>query len=215
MPDRRENTNMTPNLSAQLLEIFHRRHACHAFEPGVALVAADLEFILEAGRLSPSSFGLEQWKFLVLTSDAHKAAMQAACFQQPQVGSASALVVILAKLGELAPDHPYAQKLLAREYPGEAFGPALENYRGFHANTDVKAWSISQCHIAAANMMTAATGIGIDSCAIGGFLPDEVCKILAIDPTQYEVALILALGVCAQPAGEKLRLPMQELVEYR
>lgn len=215
MPDRRENTNMTQNLSAQLLEIFHRRHACHEFKTGLALPPADLEFILEAGRLSPSSFGLEQWKFLVLTSDADKAAMQAACFQQPQVGNASALVVILAKLAELAPDHPYAQKLLAREYPGEAFAPALENYRGFHANTDVKAWSISQCHIAAANMMTAAAGIGVDSCAIGGFLPDKVRGILDIAPDQYEVALILALGVCAQPAGEKLRLPLQDLVEYR
>ncbi len=215
MPDRRENTNMSENLSAQLLDIFHRRHACHEFRRGVALAPADLEFILEAGRLSPSSFGLEQWKFLVLTSDIHKTAMQDACFQQPQVGNASALVVILAKVAELAPDHAYARKLLAREYPGEAFGPALENYRGFHAHTDVKAWSISQCHIAAANMMTAAAGIGIDSCAIGGFLPDKVRGILSIDASQYEVALILALGVCAQPAGEKLRLPLQELVEYR
>ena len=64
-------------------------------------------------------------------------------------------------------------------------------------------------------MMTAASGIGIDSCAIGGFVPDEVRKILDVDPAQYEVALILALGVCTQPAGEKLRLPLQELVEYR
>lgn len=206
---------MTQNRSAELLDIFRRRHACHEFKAGLSLAAADLDFILEAGRLSPSSFGLEQWKFLVLSADKDKTAMQSACFQQPQVGNASALVVILAKLAELAPDHPYARKLLAREYPGEAFGPALENYRGFHANTDVKAWSISQCHIAAANMMTAAAGIGVDSCAIGGFLPDKVRSILDIDPAEYEVALILALGMCAQPASEKLRLPLADLVEYR
>lgn len=215
MPDHRENTNMTQNPSAQLLDIFHRRHACHGFLPDSPLAPADLEFILEAGRLSPSSFGLEQWKFLVLTSPSDKTAMQAACFHQPQVGNASALVVILAKLAELDPDHPYARKLLAREYPGESFAPALENYRAFHANTDVKAWSVTQCHIAAANMMTAAAGIDIDSCAIGGFLPDQVRRLLDIDPTRYEVALILALGTCAQPAGEKLRLPLAELVEYR
>jgi nitroreductase len=211
MPTLMKNIKM----KEQLTDIFHRRHACHEFKTGIPLSDADLGFILEAGRLSPSSFGLEQWKFVVLTSPEHKAAMQAACFQQPQVGSASALVVILAKLAELDPDHPYAQRLLAREYPGEAFAPALKNYRAFHATTDVKAWSVSQCHIAAANMMTAAAGIGIDSCAIGGFLPDEVRKLLAVDPAEYEVALILALGICAQPAGEKLRLPLQELVEYR
>jgi nitroreductase len=206
---------MTHKLSAPLLEIFRRRHACHEFRLDFSLSADELDFILEAGRLSPSSFGLEQWKFLVLTAPEHKRAMEAACFQQPQVGNASALVVILAKVAELAPDHPYAQRLLAREYPGEAFAPALENYRSVHANSDVKAWSVCQCHIAAANMMTAAAGIGIDSCAIGGFQPDQVRKLLNIDPKQYEIALILALGVCAHAAGEKLRLPMEDLVEYR
>lgn len=198
-----------------LLDIFHRRHACHGFLADTALAPADLEFILEAGRLSPSSFGLEQWKFIVLTRAQDKQAMQSACFGQEQVGSASALVVVLAKLAELDPDAPYAQKLLAREYPGEAFAGALENYRGFHANTDVTAWSVSQCHIAAANMMTAAAGIGIDSCAIGGFLPAQVQALLDIDPAQHAIALVLALGTCAHAAGEKQRLPLAELVEYR
>ncbi len=215
MPDQFEKTNMPQNPNVPLLDVFQRRHACHGFQPDIPLTPADLEFILEAGRLSPSSFGLEQWKFLVLSHPTHKAAMQEACFRQPQVGSASALVVILAKIAELDPDHAYTRRLLAREYPGEAFASALENYRTFHASTDVKAWSVSQCHIAAANMMTAAAGIGIDSCAIGGFLPERVVHILEIDPAAYEVALVLALGRCAQPAGEKLRLPLAELVTYR
>ena len=206
---------MTPPLADQLLELFHRRHACHQFQADRPLTDDELTTILEAGRLSPSSFGLEQWKFVVLRASEDKAAMQAACFDQPQVGSASALVVILAKLAELDPDHPYAQKLLAREYPGEAYAPALKNYRGFHAATDIKAWSSNQCHIAAANMMTAATAAGIDSCAIGGFLPDRVSALLKLEPSQYDVALILALGVCDQAPGPKLRLPLQDLVEYR
>jgi len=206
---------MTSLIADQLFQLFHRRHACHQFQPDRPLTEAEITTILEAGRLSPSSFGLEQWKFVVIRSPEDKASMQAACFDQPQVGSASALVVILAKLAELDPDHPYAQKLLAREYPGDAYAPALKNYRGFHAATDIKAWSSNQCHIAAANMMTAATAAGIDSCAIGGFLPEKVSQLLNLDLTQYDIALILALGVCDQAAGPKLRLPLQDLVEYR
>lgn len=215
MPDQYEKTNMPRNPNVPLLDVFKRRHACHGFEPDTPISPEDMEFILEAGRLSPSSFGLEQWKFLVLTQPEHKAAMHAACFNQPQVASASALVVILAKVAELDPEHAYTRKLLAREYPGEAFAPALENYRAFHASTDVKAWSVTQCHIAAANMMTAAAGVGVDSCAIGGFLPERVAGILDIDLADYEIALVLALGRCTQAAGEKLRLPLAELVEYR
>jgi len=202
-------------MKQQLADLFLRRHACHSFREGVGLADEDLHFILEAGRLSPSSFGLEQWRFVVLRTSADKRAMQSACFNQPQVGNAAALVVILAKLAELHPDHPYARKLLAREYPGEAFAAALANYRGFFDATDVRAWSVAQCHIAAANMMTAAAGLGLDSCAIGGFVPDEVKRILNIDATVHDVALVLAVGACSHAPGEKQRLPLDELVDFR
>lgn len=202
-------------MSHEILDLFRRRYACHTFQRDRAIARADLDVVLEAGRLSPSSFGLEQWKFVVVTRPDEKAALQAASFNQPQVGDAPAVVVILAKIADLHPDTDYIKALMAREYPGPALAPALANYRGFHANTDVKAWSISQCHIAAANMMTAATAVGLDSCAIGGFLADEVKQILAIDGDRYEIALILPLGYCAEPAPEKQRLPLAELVEYR
>jgi len=202
-------------MKSQLLDIFRRRHACHLFQADRPLAADDLNFILEAGRLSPSSFGLEQWKFVVLTGQHQKLALQAACFQQPQVGTASVVIVVLAKLAELDPDSEYLCRLMAREYPGEALEGALKNYRSFHAATDVKAWSENQCHIAAANMMTAAAGIDIDSCAIGGFDPVEVRRLLEIDPARHHPALILAFGYCAQAPGDKQRLPLDELVEYR
>lgn len=206
---------MPSEMKAQLLDIFRRRHACHRFDPKRSISKDDLEFILEAGRLSPSSFGLEHWKFVVLAASQDKLALQAACYDQPQVGTASIDIVILAKIADLHPESPYLQRLLAREYPGSQLAEALANYRSFHAATDVAAWSIAQCHIAAANMMTAAAGIGIDSCAIGGFKPDEVVALLGLEPGRYAVALVLALGYCAEAAGEKLRLPLGELVEYR
>lgn len=198
-----------------LLETFHRRHACHQFQEDRDLDQVDLDYILEAGRLSPSSFGLEQWRFLVLRDREDKLALQGACFQQAQVGSASVVVVILAKIADLAPDSDYLRRLLEREYPGDQFPAALANYRGFHRATDVRAWSVTQCHIAAANMMTAAAAIGVDSCAIGGFIPEQVRQLLSIDPARYEIALILPLGYCAQGGGEKKRLDLAELVEYR
>lgn len=200
----------------KLLAAFQRRHACHQFHADRPLNADDLAFILEAGRLSPSSFGLEQWKFIVLTTSEAKQALQDACFNQPQVGSASAVVVILARLADLDPDSDYVHRLMAREYPdAAALEGALKNYRSFHAATDIPAWSSAQCHIAAANMMTAAAGIGIDSCAIGGFVPEQVCAQLHIDPLREFPTLILPLGFCAHEAGERIRLPMDEVAEYR
>lgn len=198
-----------------ILNLLQRRHACHSFQPGGHIARHDLESILEAGRLSPSSFGLEQWHFVVCEGETDKAALQAAAFNQPQVGEAAAVIVLLAKLTDLHPDAPYARRLLQREYPGERFAEALEMYRGFHAMTDVPSWSITQCHIAAANMMTAAAALNIDSCPIGGFDPGRIREILGIHPQQHAIALLLTFGPCAEAAPEKQRLPLSELVTWR
>lgn len=202
-------------MKQRMLDIFHRRYACHAFLPERAMPREDIDFILEAGRLSPSSFGLEPWRFVVVSRPEEKAVLQQACFNQPQVGGASCVVVIVARVSELHPDSDYVRRLIAREYPGEATVPALENYRQFHAMTDVPAWSITQCHIAAANMMTAAAAIGVDSCAIGGFIPGAVKTQLGLIDDRYEIALILPLGYCAEPAPAKQRLPLADIVDYR
>lgn len=202
-------------MPTDILDLFRRRYACHQFVADREIAPGDLETILEAGRLSPSSFGLEHWRFVVVTAQEEKAALRDACFGQQQVGEASVVVVILAKVADLAPDSPYTRTLLAREYPGAALAPALDNYRAFHAATDVAAWSIAQCHIAAANMMTAAAALGLDSCAIGGFVPKAVEAILGLGKGREAVALILPLGYCADPVPEKQRLPLAELVEYR
>jgi nitroreductase len=202
-------------MRSELLEVFRRRYACHQFDPARSISQDDLDYILESGRLSPSSFGLEQWKFMVVVSADLKMRLQDACFNQHQVGNASCDIVILAKIADLNPDSDYVKTLLARESPGAQLAGALKKYRDFHAGTDTATWSITQCHIAAANMMTAAMAVGIDSCAIGGFVADDVKRLLGIQPGRYEVALILSLGYCTEPPGEKLRLPTAELVEYR
>ena len=90
----------------------------------------------------------------------------------------------------------------------------MQIYRDI-AHGDVAAWSVAQCHIAAAEMMMAAAVIGLDSCPMGGFEAEAVAEVLQIDRAKVEIALLLALGYRAQPQPPKQRLPMQELVEYR
>ncbi len=201
-------------MRAGLLTAFRRRHACHSFT-AQPVAEADLDYVLEAGRLSPSAFGLEPWHFVVCTGAADKAAMQAACFGQPQVGEAAVVIVILARVSELAPDHPYTLQLLEREYPGERLASGMAMYRNFYAAVDVAAWSITQCHIATANMMTAAAVIGLDSCPIGGYLPNAVATAINTDPARFRPALVLALGYCNETAPSKQRLNMDTIVTRR
>lgn len=205
----------TKPVKEALLSAFRFRHACKHFDKARQIPGEDLEFVLEAGRLSPSSMGLEHWKFIVVRTPALKAQLQGACGDQPQLGSCSAAVVILAKKAELAPDSEYVRALLKREVPPAEYEGLLRFYADFAHHVDLVAWSVAQCHIAAANMMTAAAAIGIDSCPIGGFDPAAVREVLDIDGARYEVALILPLGYRAQPQPPRYRLPLEALVEYR
>ena len=49
---------------SKIMDAFHFRHATKQFDPQKKVSKEDFETILESGRLSPSSLGLEPWKFV-------------------------------------------------------------------------------------------------------------------------------------------------------
>jgi nitroreductase len=197
----------------EFLRALQFRHACKVFDEQRALPRADLDYILEAGRLSPSSLGLEPWRFLVIEDRALRRHLRPACWNQSQITTASALVVILALKSELKPETGYAKRMLRRLVNSETeLEEAMEIYRDI-VRGDLTAWSVAQCHIAAAEMMMAAAVIGIDSCPMGGFSPEAVAEVLKINRGEVEIALLLALGYRARPQPGRHRLAMTELVQ--
>jgi nitroreductase len=74
------------------------RHACKLFDDTKKISDDDMMQILEAGRKSPSAFGMGPWKFLVTTDDKLKAKLKPACKNQIQVTSCSHLMIILAAI---------------------------------------------------------------------------------------------------------------------
>ena len=202
-------------MKEEFLAALHFRHACKLFDVSRKIAKDDLDYILEAGRLSPSSMGLEHWRFLVVQTPALKEALQHACMDQPQVGSSSEVVVMLAKKSELQAGSDYVTRLFKRvPLSPQEYEDMLAFYQDFASKTDLVAWSVAQCHIAAANMMTAAAVLGIDSCPIGAFEPDSVRQVLDIDSDRYEIALLLPLGYRKQAQPPKHRLPLEELTTF-
>ena len=61
---------MVKDVKEQVLNAYHFRHACKEFDADRKIPKEDFDFILETARLSPSSFGLEPWKFLVVQNRA-------------------------------------------------------------------------------------------------------------------------------------------------
>ncbi len=199
----------------EFMRLLQFRHACKLFDAKRPLARADLDYILEAGRLSPSSLGLEPWRFIVVEDHALRRHLRPACWNQSQITTAGAVIVILALKSELRPESGYAARMLRRLVHSEAeLEEAMQIYHGI-PHEGLVAWSVAQCHIAAADMMLAAAALGIDSCPMGGFEPEAVAEVLGIDTARYEIALLLALGYRAQPQPPRHRLPLADLVQYR
>jgi nitroreductase len=196
------------------LELLRRRHACKAFVPGAGPNDADLDVILEAGRLAPSSFGLEPWRFVVVRDASARARLAEASFGQMQAAQAGCVIALLAQVAELDPAGAYVRAQLAKETPAHEFDAALARYADFHRATDMANWTLAQCFIPATLMLVAAQAAGWDSCPIGGFDAAAVLNVLGADPARERVAMLIALGRCAHAAPPKQRQPLMELVEY-
>ena len=204
-----------------VIEALNFRHACKKFDPGKKIPKETLETILKAAWLSPSSFGLEAWRFLVLESDGIREKLRPACWNQPQVTDSSHVIVILAEPGLADPSSPYIRENFERrDLPEEAVNIYIEKYRN-HMDSEVfprmsaYAWCSKQCYTALANIMTAAAAEGIDTCPMEGFEKMWAEKILEIDTDQYEIAVLVALGYRFTEQTKRNRHPSETRIEYR
>ncbi len=203
-----------------VIKAMNFRHACKQFDPGKKIEKSALDLIVKAAHLSPSSFGLEAWKFIVISSDDVKKSLRPFCWNQPQITEASHVIVLLSKPDLTIPSSDYViHNFKRRGLSDEMTDAYIEKYKK-HMEAEVYprmtayAWASKQCYIALANIMTTAASEEIDSCPIEGFEKDGVEKILEIDTKLYEVSVIVALGYRAKNQPQRIRMPVDNIVEY-
>lgn len=203
------------------MQAMNFRHACKKFDPERKIPAEDFQQILEFGRLSPSSFGMEHWHFVVVQTPELRAKLREVCWNQPQITDSSHVIVILAKTAAVQPGSDYVKRLFGRRgLPQDAQDAYLARYAA-HNETEIApyintfAWSSKQCYLALANMLTGAASLGIDSCPIEGFSKAGVEELLAIDTQTYGVAVVATFGYRAGEQTPRLRQSLDEMVEYR
>ncbi|MEN8727003.1 MAG: NAD(P)H-dependent oxidoreductase [Sulfurovum sp.] len=196
------------------------RHACKAFDESKKISDEEMHYILEAGRKSPSSFGMEAWKFLVITNEELKAKLRPFCWDQVQITSCSHLVIVLAGIENAKVESGMPKKRFTRrDMPQETLDFYMDTYakhleKTLSTDENIYAWTAKQSYIALGNMMTAAAFIGIDSCPIEGFEKENVEEVLGLDTTKYQLAVVVPFGYRINEQSSQLRLPFDEVVEF-
>ncbi|WP_240420850.1 NAD(P)H-dependent oxidoreductase [Paenibacillus periandrae] len=213
----------------QVLAALQNRHATKVFDSARLISYLDAQYILEVGRLSPSSIGLEPWKFVVVQNrQLRNKLKQLALGAQAQLDTASHFIIILARTN-VQYNSPYVLDHMrqVQQMPEEVvqyISGALKDVQQVRGLLDderlLYEWSAKQAYIALGNMMTAAALIGIDSCPIEGFDNAEVDRILAdeglLENGNFQSAVMMALGYRQEePKRAKTRSDMEKLVAWR
>lgn len=195
-------------------KIINERFSCREFLD-VDIDDNDLNFILEAGRLSPSSLGLEPWRFYVAKSKTKKEEISQIANNQKHVSECSVLIILVARLdfGEY-----FIDKLKSRDMSSEELEKRIQIYKPFIDSMDVGkklAYAREQIFIALANMSNASKSIGYDTCIIGGFNNDELDLYLNLDTKLQRTAVMLTIGKCAsEKKVNKIRFDKEEIIRY-
>ena len=216
---------MLPISAETLLDALSWRYATKQFDPSRTISAKDWSVLAESLILTPSSFGLQPYRFLVITDPELKAKLRPVSWNQSQITDCSHLVVFVARclLTEADVDH-YIERI-TEVRGGKA--EDLAGYRGMMVATlvtgpraaTVSEWAARQSYIALGQFMAAAALLGLDTCPLEGLDAAAYDKILDLEGTPYRTVVACPVGYRA--AGDKyaslpkVRFPSEELVEIR
>lgn len=214
----------------KFLDAMAFRHACKEFESTKKIESKDFDTILEIGRLSPSSFGFEPWKFLVIQNENLRAKLKEFTWgAQGTLPTASHFVIILArKANGMRYDADYINHMMCdvkqlpadieAMYKGRYEKFQKEDFKLLESERNLFDWASKQTYIAMANMMSGAAFMGIDSCPIEGFdyaLTEAFLRdALGIDTDEFGASVMVAFGYRKNAPREKTRQKLSEVTAW-
>jgi nitroreductase len=205
-----------------LLHALNWRYATKKFDPA-RTIAPDLWHALEQSLvLSPSSMGIQPWKFYIVTDPAMKARLAPAAYGQTQVTDSSHFVVftVLKNLGADHVTRHVGRMAEVLEVAAESlvkFGEmALGNLDKARTAGRLDTWQAHQIYIALGQFMTSAAALGVDTCPMEGFSPEKFDDILGLADTGYASVVACAAGYRAaedkNAVRKKVRFKIDDVI---
>lgn len=214
--------SMTPITTAQIIDALNWRYATKAFDASKTIPVDTWKALEDSLVLTPSSFGLQPWKFLVIQDKALRESLVPHSWNQRQVADCSHLVVMTVKKDLTIEDIDSFIARMIEVRGGTA--DALLGYRNMMAGTHeagymTTQWSKLQAYIALGQFMTSAALLGIDTCPMEGFVHAEYDAILGLDKEGLTTAVLCPSGYRSVDDRyaflPKVRAKAEDIIEHR
>lgn len=200
------------------------RYATKQFDPAKKLTEEQLSTLTEALRLTASSFGLQPWKFIVVSDPALRAQLRQHSWDQPQVTDCSHLIVLCAK-DAMTPEDVEAYTASIAETRNapieklEAYKAMMLQTIGNRTPERLRIWAEKQVYIALGTLLTACAVEGIDACPMEGIDPAQYDELLGLGESGYHTVVACPVGFRAATDAHanyaKVRWPASNVIEHR
>lgn len=204
----------------KLNENLNWRYACKAFDSEKKLSEEQLDNLLEALILSPSSYGAQPWSFIVVKNQALREKLVGASYNQAQVKDASDLIVLCRpeNIDEEFIDGYIKNICDVRNQQAEELAGFKNMLMKIVDKPEEQkiVWAKNQIYIALGNLLTACAEMRIDSCPMEGFSPKSVDEILELSKWGLKSVLLCPVGFRSEDDKyakiAKVRQPKEKVV---
>lgn len=193
-------------------DAIYQRRAVKHYDPEHELTDEELRKLMEAAIQAPTSFNIQNWRFVLARDKELRQKIRAVSNDQAQVTDASLLIVMTAdlKAWKKSPGRYWC------DAPKEA-AEMLVNWMGpFYEGKDElqRDEAMRSCGLAGQTIMLAAKAMDYDSCPMIGFDPVPVAELINL-PKDHVIGFMIAIGKATKPAWPKPgQLPLEEVVIY-
>ena len=208
----------------KVLKKLQWRYATKKFDPSKKIPEPVWKTLEQSLVLSPSSFGLQPWKFFVIRNPEIRQQLLEHSWGQTPVVEASHLVVLAIKKDLNTSDvDRYIQRMAeVQQVPTENLEGFANVVKGFLANPPYKInldeWAARQTYIALGFYMTCAAMLGIDTLPMEGFVPAKYDEVLGLPAKGFSAVVLCPAGYRADDdkyaAKPKVRYPTEAIVDY-
>lgn len=176
--------------------VTERRSIKH-YDPDHVMTDDEIRKLMDAVLLSPTSFNIQNWRFILVNDKTHQKALRGASFNQAQVEECSLLVVLCADL-EAATKEPSRYWRNAPENVQQMLVPMIgkfyDNNPGLQRDEAMRSTGI-----ASQTLMLAAKSLGYDTCPMVGFDADKVAELIKL-PEGHIISMLITVGKALKPA---------------
>lgn len=193
------------------LKTIEARRSVKHYDPAAKMSAEDFSALMTAALQSPTSYNIQNWRFVRVTDKTLRQQLRVAAWDQAQVTDASEIIILCAdlKAWEKQPERYWSHA--SAEVRDQLVPMIGKFYQGREQVQHDEA--MRSCGIAAQTLMLAAKALGYDSCPMIGFDAVKVAELIKL-PNDHVVCMMVAIGKPLSPARERGgQLPLAEVLK--